>query len=397
HLPDITVIRPIFIGDRRLGFVAARGHHVDVGGIQPGSMPPHATHIGEEGLILSQVLISDGARFLPPPLPGCRQPDEVRADLIAQIAACEAGASLLVALAVEQSAAVVTAQLGHLMARAGAVVADHLPRLAGTHTATEILDDGTPITVTLTVTGRRGHLTIDAPAHPGNLNAPRAVAIAALLYVFRCLVDSDLPLSEGALRPLTLTVTPGGLLDPSFPAAVAGGNVETSQRLVDALLRALGAQAGSQGTMNNLTVGTPTGAFYETIGGGSGAGPGFDGAHAVQVHMTNTAATDVEELEARFPVRLEEWARRTGSGGDGRWRGGDGCVRVWRFLAPAEVALLAGRRDRGAPGLVGGGDGAPGCDERDVGNGWEPAPPTWTAKAGDRLRIATPGGGGAGR
>ncbi len=397
HLPDITVIRPVYADGTRLGFVAARGHHVDVGGIQPGSMPPHATHIDQEGLILRAVLISDGARFLPPPLPGCRQPDEVCADLAAQIAACEAGSRLLVALASEWSAAVVAAQLGHLLARAGEVVADHLPSLAGTHTATEVLDDGTPITVTLTVAGRTGHLSIDAPAHAGNLNAPRAVAIAALLYVLRCIVRSDLPLSEGALRPLTLSVTPGGLLDPIHPAAVAGGNVETSQRLVDALLRALGAQAGSQGTMNNLTVGTPAGAFYETIGGGSGAGPGFDGAHAVQVHMTNTAATDVEELEARFPVRLERWERRRGSGGDGRWRGGDGCTRQWRFLAPAQVALLAGRRDRGAPGLAGGGPGAPGLDERDIGDGWQPAPPTWTAAPGDRLRIHTPGGGGFGR
>ena len=396
HLPDITVIRPVLIDGTRLGFVAARGHHVDVGGIQPGSMPPHATHIDEEGLVLSQILISDGDRFLPPPLPGCRQPDAVCADLVAQIAACEAGASLLSDLAAEQSAPVVTAQLAHLLTQAGAVVAAHLPRLTGTHTATERLDDGTPLTVTLTVSGRHGHLTIDAPPHPGNLNAPRAVAVAALLYVFRCLVDTELPLSEGALRPLSLSVTPGGLLDPVHPAAVAGGNVETSQRLVDALLHALGAQAGSQGTMNNLTVGTPSGAFYETIGGGSGAGPGFEGAHAVQVHMTNTAATDVEELEAAFPVRLERWERRTGSGGAGQQRGGDGCVRQWQFLAPAQVALLAGRRVHGAPGLAGGEDGAPGRDERDVGNGWEPAPPTWEAKAGDRLRISTPGGGGFG-
>ena len=290
----------------------------------------------------------------------------------------------------------VASQLDHLLAQACAVVLQRLPDLQGTHTASEVLDDGTVIAVRLDI-GERVTLTVDAPAHPGNLNAPRAVAIAALLYVFRCLVDSDLPLSEGALDPISLSLTPGGLFDPRHPAAVAGGNVETSQRLVDALLRALGVQAGSQGTMNNLTVGTPAGAFYETIGGGSGAGPGFGGAHAVQVHMTNTAATDVEELEARFPVRLERWEQRRGSGGSGVWRGGDGCLRQWRFLAPAQVALLAGRRDRGAPGLEGGSAGAPGCDERNIGQGWEPAPATWTAAPGDRLRIATPGGGGFGR
>ncbi|MEL6345663.1 MAG: hydantoinase B/oxoprolinase family protein, partial [Myxococcota bacterium] len=230
----------------------------------------------------------------------------------------------------------------------------------------------------------------------GNLNAPRAVATAALLYVLRCLIDAPIPLNEGSLSPFALIVSRDGLFDPRPPAAVAGGNVETSQRLVDALLRALGALAASQGTMNNLTVGTPEGAFYETLGGGSGAGPTFDGASAVQVHMTNTRATDVEELEARFPVRLAQWSVRSGSGGSGTHRGGDGMVKVWVFLAPAEVALMAGRRDRGASGLRGGQSGAPGVDERDLGAGWEPAPARWTAKPGDRFRIATPGGGGFG-
>lgn len=396
HLPDITVMRPIYAGGQRVAFVACRGHHVDVGGIQPGSMPPHASHIDEEGLILRQVKLAEGARFLPPDLPGCREPETVTADLEAQVAACDYGARLLSALFDAVGVEVATAQLALLRRWAGQVVQHALRGMAGTHEATETLDNGTPIRVSLVVAGEQATLTISAPAHPGNRNAPTAVARAALLYVFRCLVDSPVPLNEGALEPLSLHVSPGGLLDPQHPAAVAGGNVETSQRLVDALLRAVGALAASQGTMNNLTVGTPAGAFYETIGGGSGAGPGFAGADAVQVHMTNTRATDVEELEARFPVRIWQWSRRPGSGGRGQWAGGDGTAKVWEFLAPAEVAMMAERRAAGAPGQAGGQSGAPGLDERDTGAGWEPAPPAWTAQPGDRLRVQTPGGGGWG-
>ena len=398
HLPDITVMWPVYWEGRRVAFVACRGHHVDVGGIQPGSMPPHATHIDEEGLVLQQVLLVDGERFLPPPLPGCRQPEEVTADLEAQAAACAYGDQLLRALIGEVGVSALGAQMLHLRRWAGRVVAEVLSGRVGEHTAEELLDDGTRIQVRLVIAeGGALHLTLDAPRHAGNLNAPRAVTRAALLYVLRCLVDEPIPLNEGALASLTLDISPpDGLFSPHHPAAVAGGNVETSQRLVDALLRALGAQAASQGTMNNLTVGTPAGAFYETIGGGSGAGPGFDGADAVQVHMTNTRATDAEELEARFPVRLLSWARRSGSGGAGLRRGGEGTVKTWEFLAEADVALLAGRRVAGAPGLSGGAPGAPGVDERDIGEGWEPAPPRWRARPGDRLRISTPGGGGWG-
>ena len=203
-------------------------------------------------------------------------------------------------------------------------------------------------------------------------------------------------LNEGSMSPVRIETNPGGLFDPSEPAAVAGGNVESSQRLVDALLRAVCVQAASQGTMNNLTIGTRVGAWYETIGGGSGAGFGYNGAHCVQVHMTNTQATDVEELEVRFPVRLDSWTRRIDSGGAGRWVGGDGVEKCWTFLDHAEVSLLAERRAAGAPGADGGRPGFPGLDEIDTGAGWEPMPKRWTAKAGDRLRIQTPGGGGFG-
>jgi 5-oxoprolinase (ATP-hydrolysing) len=268
----------------------------------------------------------------------------------------------------------------------------------GTHAATEVLDDGTELRVEFTIEGDRGSLEIHGPAHPGNLNAPRAVAQAALLYVLRSLVDEPLPLlNEGSLSPVNLQISEGGLFDPQPPAAVCGGNVETSQRLVDALLRALGAQAGSQGTMNNLTVGTRGGVWYETIGGGSGAGPGFRGADAVQVHMTNTRASDVEDLEARFPVRLTRWGRHTDSGGRGEWCGGEGTEKIWEFLDHAEVAILAERRAAGAPGVDGGEPGLPGQDEVDFGSGWEPAPARFSAAAGARLRIRTPGGGGFGR
>jgi 5-oxoprolinase (ATP-hydrolysing) len=397
HLPDITVIRPIYRGRERVGFVACRGHHVDVGGTTPGSMPPHSTTIGEEGFRLRAILLADDHGFHRPPLPGCRQPDEVIADLMAQTAACADGETQLQGLISEMGLHGFRAQLAHLLGTAARSVARVLQENNGTHTAMEVLDDGTKIRVEFHIEGDRGTLTIDADAHPGNLNAPSAVARAALLYVLRSLVADPLPLlNEGSLSPVTITINPGGLFDPIEPAAVAGGNVESSQRLVDAILRALHVQAASQGTMNNLTVGTRVGAWYETIGGGSGAGPGFHGTDGVQVHMTNTRATDVEELEARFPVRLDSWSRRTGSGGRGEWRGGNGIEKCWTFLDHAEVSLLAERRVAGAPGAAGGMPGLPGLDEINSGTGWEPMPLQWTAKAGDRLRIKTPGGGGFG-
>ena len=399
HLPDITVSWPVYEGEVRVAVVAVRGHHVDVGGTTPGSMPPDATHIDEEGFVLRQVCVAREGALLPQELPGCRQPDDVRADLEAQIAACVLGARRLLELRGEVGAAVFEAQLAHLRTQARLAVAERLSELQGAHEATEILDDGCPIAVRLEVAGEAARVHMGGPPHPGNRNAPAGVARAALLYVFRCLADEGedggpVVLNEGALEPFELHLE--GLLAPRHPAAVAGGNVETSQRLVDALFSALGALAGSQGTMNNLTVGTPRGAFYETIAGGAGAGPSGPGGSAVQVHMTNTRATDVEELEHRFPVLLERHARRRGSGGRGAHAGGDGVEKVWRFLEPAEVALMAERRAAGAPGLAGGGAGAPGVDERDRGEGWEPAPSRWRAEAGDRLRIRTPGGGGWG-
>ncbi len=398
HLPDITVIRPIFEADQLRGFVGCRGHHIDVGGVSPGSMPPHATHIDQEGIRIRQHLLADKSGFHSPPLPGCREPDEVRADLEAQVAACAAGVRGLQQLITEAGEPIFTAQLGHLLDHGERAVRGVLKRMNGQYAAREVLDDGTPIDVKLSISGGHAQLQIDAPAHPGNLNAPRAVARAAVLYVFRSLVEEGLPLlNEGTLRPIEITLNEGGLFDPQHPSAVAAGNVETSQRVVDALLRAIGAQAGSQGTMNNLTVGTTKGAFYETIAGGAGAGPMFDGPSAIQVHMTNTRATDVEILESRFPVRLVRWALRPESGGVGKHRGGDGVIKEWLFLAPAQVTMLAERRAQGAPGLQGGQPGLPGEAHRCTEGRWNPAPARYAAETGEVLRICTPGGGGWGR
>ena len=397
HLPDITVIRPVYANGTRVAFVAVRGHHVDVGGTTPGSMPPASTHIDEEGLRFRNIPIAGPGGFTPPPLERTRSPDELRADLLAQVAAVHRGDDGLQGLFRSMGVDAFRAQMRHALDAAERATTRLLTGMPGTHTATEVLDDGTPIAVTMTVADGRARIAIDAPSHPGNLNAPRAVARAAVLYVLRCLINEPLPLlNEGSLRCVQIEATSGGMFDPHHPTAVAGGNVECSQRLVDALLRAVGAQAGSQGTMNNLTVGMEAGIWYETIAGGSGAGPGFPGADAVQVHMTNTRASDVEEMEARFPVRLETWRIRPESGGAGRWFGGCGVEKTWRFLAPATVSIMAQRRAAGAPGAVGGRPGLPGVDQVDRGTGWEPASAQFTVQTGDRLRMNTPGGGGFG-
>jgi len=398
HLPDITVVRPVFHGQVRVAFVACRGHHVDVGGLSPGSMPPHSTSIEDEGLRLRNHALADEHGFHCPDLPGCRQPDELRADLLAQVAAVAMGEHAIHGLIQEIGHSAMQAQMAHLMGAASRAVARALQRRGGTHRASEVLDDGTTLSVELQIEGDRGVVHLSAPPHAGNLNTPRAVAQAAVLYVLRSLVDEPHQLlNAGSLRPMRLRMNPGGLFDPQPPAAVVGGNVETSQRLVDALLFALGAQAGSQGTMNNLTVGTRTGVWYETIPGGGGAGPDFPGADAVQLHMTNTRSTDIEVLETRFPVRLERMEIRRGSGGVGAHRGGCGLTKEWLFLDHAEVSLLAERRAAGAPGANGGRPGLPGVDQINTGAGWEPMPTQWRASAGDRLRILTPGGGGFGQ
>jgi 5-oxoprolinase (ATP-hydrolysing) len=408
HLPDITIVTPVVTDDNVRYWVASRGHHADVGGITPGSMPPDATRLDEEGVVFRGQRIVRGGTFddqgvrqtLDSGPHPARDPDQNVADLQAQIAANRTGVRLLLELASEMGADVVDAYMRHVLDHAAEAVTallDRLPALRdGSATFTDHNDDGEPICVTLTRTS--SGLDIDftgvAPAGPHNLNAPRAVTVAAVLYVLRALVDRPIPLNRGCLRPVRLTIPPGSLLDPPAGAAVAGGNVETAQRVVDVLLAAFGAKAASQGTMNNLTFGDDTFGYYETIGGGDGATPHADGASGVHTHMTNTRITDPEVLESRFPVRLVRFALRRGSGGAGRHRGGDGLIRELEFLAPLAVSILADRRRNPPFGLHGGRAGASG---RSIVSGRDlPGRARVTVSPGERLLVETPGGGGYG-
>ncbi len=412
HLPDITVVSPVFVPDQQQAsfFVASRGHHADIGGVRPGSMPADSTSIEEEGILLTPFkLVSQGqfdeeglrARLKAPPYPA-RNPDDNVADLEAMLAANNAGTRLLLELVQERGLEEVSLSMQELQQAAAAKVGDVLERFAnGQFHFEDYLDDGTRICVSLNITGRR--MCIDfagtAPASPGNSNAPRAVVCAAVIYVLRALVDESIPLNGGCLDPVEIRIPEGSLLDPPEGAAVVGGNVETSQRVVDVLLGALGVVAASQGTMNNITFGNESFGYYETLGGGSGAGQGFDGASAVHTHMTNTRITDPEVLESRYPVRLEEFSVRRGSAGQGKWSGGEGLVRRYRFLEDVEVSLLTERRARPPYGLAGGQPGAcgrnwvcrPGSSREEL-----PGALNLSLPADSVLQIETPGGGGYG-
>ena len=406
HLPDITVVSPVHDSEGALSFlVACRGHHADVGGITPGSMPPHSTSLDQEGVVLSALPLVRGGRFererllaalTSGPHPA-RDPATNLLDLEAQLAANATGARLLAELTRRFGRGLVRQYMGHVQDDAARRVERQIEQLeSGDHRFADALDDGTPIVVNLQVSGK--HLRVDftgtGPEVAGNLNAPRAVTVACVLYFLRSLVGATIPLNGGCLRPVEIVIPAGSVLCPSAGRAVCGGNVETSQRVVDVLLGAVGRAAASQGTMNNLTFGTAAGAYYETIAGGAGAGPGFHGRSGVHTHMTNTRITDAEVLESRYPVRLERFALRPGSGGSGRWRGGDGVVRELTFLAPAELALVSQRRTRAPFGLAGGGDGAAGRNTLDG----APLPGSFAlhVAAGARLNIETPGGGGHG-
>jgi len=411
HLPDLTVVAPVHdeAGVLRF-FVAARGHHADVGGVTPGSMPARSHRLEEEGVVFRGVsAVRDGAldeEALRAVLEGgphpARRPDENLADLEAQLAACHRGARELLALAAKHGADAVAADMRAVVDDAEAAVVEALRAIApGEHTWTETLDDGTVIAVRLERHGER--LTVDFtgtdPAVASNLNAPRAVTEACVLYAIRTLVGRPIPLNEGCMRPVDLVVPAGSLLDPPPDAAVAAGNVETSQRVVDAILAALGRMAPSQGTMNNLTFGDGTFGYYETLAGGIGAGEGRSGPSATHVHMTNSRITDPEILERRYPVRVRRFAVRRGSGGEGAWPGGDGLVRELEALAPLSVALISERRAAGARGLAGGHAAVPGLNEVLRADGSVEVLPGRVEVqlgVGDRLRIATPGGGGYG-
>jgi 5-oxoprolinase (ATP-hydrolysing) len=413
HLPDVTVVTPVFTRDAGAPgfFVACRGHHADIGGKHPGSMPADSTRLEEEGVVLAPSLLVRSGRFdevgvraalAAGPHPA-RQPDDNVADLEAMVAANRAGERLLRELAAAHGQGVVEVSMRQLQEAAAGKVAREIAKLpGGEHRFEDRLDDGTVIRVRLAVAGERMLVDFTGTdgASRGNLNAPRAVVQAALLYVLRALVAERIPLNGGCLAPVELRIPPGSLLDPPPGSAVAGGNVETSQRVVDVLLGALGRVAAGQGTMNNVAFGNERFAYYETLGGGAGAGEGFDGASGVHVHMTNTRITDAEILETRYPVRLRRFALRRGSGGRGRWHGGDGLVRVYEFLEAMTVSLLAERRVVPPYGMRGGAPGATGRDRLERADGSVLALPgklTFDVRPGDVLRIETPGGGGFGQ
>ena len=427
HLPDVTVVTPVWVagagedaggGQGRAQFyVASRGHHADIGGSTPGSMPPFSTHIAEEGVLFDNFLLVRDGRLREAelraqlaggtgadgrPVQGARNPEQTMADLRAQIAANERGVQELQALVDRQGLHKVARYMRHVQDNAEAAVRRVVTALSdGGFTLP--MDNGAHITVRVSVDRAARQALIDftgTSAQRGdNFNAPRSVTMAAVLYVFRMLVEDDIPLNAGCLRPLRVIVPEGCMLNPRPPAAVVAGNVETSMCVTNALIGALGVMASGPPTMNNFTFGNSRHQYYETVAGGSGAGPGFDGTAIVQTHMTNSRLTDPEVLEARFPVRLESYALRPGSGGRGRWRGGDGGVRRLRFLEPMTASILSNGRLSGAFGMAGGGAGAPGLNRVERADGRiEPLAHIGSVEmaAADLFVIETPGGGGWG-
>ena len=406
HLPDITVVTPVHDTNNELVFwTANRGHHADVGGTTPGSMPPFSTTLTDEGVLLRNMLVvSDGVfnessimialRKGPHP---ARNPAENIADLQAQVAANQVGTSLLLELCSQHSTQVVCAYMGHVQDFATARVRDEINRLSnGNYQFEDHLDDGSRLCVSIRVLDGDMHIDFSGTCSEsaGNLNAPRSVSIAAIIYVIRTMLHGHIPLNSGCLRPISLTIPEHTILSPSGDRAVSAGNVETSQRIVDILLGALRQAAASQGTMNNVTFGTNTFGHYETIAGGAGATPSCDGASAVHTHMTNTRITDPEVLEERFPLRLIQFSIRKNSGGLGRHCGGDGVVREYEILAPMQVSIVSERRTTVPFGLAGGRPGLPG---RNYHNGVPiGGKMSFQAAANDRVRIETPGGGGYG-
>ncbi|SDG77327.1 hydantoinase B/oxoprolinase family protein [Roseospirillum parvum] len=412
HLPDVTVITPVFdeAGEELLFLVASRGHHADIGGITPGSMPPHSRTVEEEGVLLDAVPLVAEGRFLEAeisqtlssgPWPARNVAQNI-ADLKAQVAANEKGVTELRRMVGEFTLPVVKAYMGHVQDNAEESVRRVIDRLSSGRFRCE-MDDGAAVEVAVTVDAASRSARLDftgtSGQHPGNFNAPAAVTRAAALYVFRTLVDAPIPMNEGCLKPLDIHIPEGSMLNPAYPAAVVAGNVETSQVVVDALYGALGVMGAAQGTMNNLTFGNATHQYYETLCGGAGAGPDFDGCSGVHTHMTNSRLTDPEVLEWRFPVRIEAFSLRPGSGGAGRHKGGDGVVRRLKFLEPMTAAILSNRRRIAPYGMAGGAPGEVGRNsvERRDGTTEDLGPTARTEmNPGDVLVIETPGGGGYG-
>ncbi|EIJ41201.1 N-methylhydantoinase B/acetone carboxylase, alpha subunit [Beggiatoa alba B18LD] len=420
HLPDLTVITPVFLSETEAKphfYVASRGHHADIGGISPGSVPPHSRTIAEEGILISGIKIVEQGIFQTErlqtlltdnPYPA-RNPAQNLADLRAQIAANEQGIQALRAKVAQLGLDVVLAYMQHVQDNAEECVRRVIDRLqfadnSDTARFTYPMDNGAVVQVHLQRDRAKRQMFIDfsgtSAQQENNWNAPKAVCIAAVLYVFRTLVDQAIPLNEGCLKPLTIHIPDGCLLNPRPPAAVVAGNVETSQVVTDALYGALGVMGAAQGTMNNFTFGNDRYQYYETICGGAGAGDGFAGASAVQTHMTNSRLTDPEVLEWRFPVILETFAIRHGSGGVGRWRGGDGVVRRLRFLEPMTAGILSGHRRIPPYGMNGGEAGEVGKNsvermtgEREILDGIASV----SMQTGDVFIIETPSGGGYGK
>ena len=435
HLPDVTVITPVFdeAGGSVLFFAASRAHHAEIGGVAPGSMPAESRSLADEGVVIRRLRLSPDAaaaghadggtiagmdslrRLLASGPHPSREVERNLADVQAQMAANRHGVEMLTAMTQQYGLETVHAYMGHIQRAAEAKMRSALGRLAdGDYEFTDRLDDGTSISVRVTIDADEAIVDFAGTGgvHAGNLNATPAIVASCVLYCFRCLIEDDIPLNAGVLAPIRIIIPEACLLnppsgdDPGRCPAVAGGNVETSQRIVDVVFGALGVVAAGQGTMNNVVFGNETFGYYETIGGGAGAGPDFDGADAVHVHMTNTRLTDPEVLEARYPVRLRRFAVRRGSGGDGRRRGGDGIVREIEFLEPLDVSIVTQRRVVPPYGLQGGGPGVTGRnrlvragDARSAGTTVVELPSAcgFRADRGDILLIETPGGGGFGR
>ena len=414
HLPDVTVISPVFdeAGLSILFYVGSRGHHADIGGTTPGSMPPDSVTIDQEGVLIDNFKLVDGADGLLRDIEArallasarypARNPDQNMADLRAQVAANQKGVEELRKMVAHFGLDVVQAYMGHVQDNAEEAVRRVITALKdGSYTVQ--LDNGAQIQVAIRVDQATRSAEIDFTGTsgqlPNNFNAPSAVCMAAVLYVFRTLVDDDIPLNAGCLKPLRVVIPPGSMLNPRYPASVVSGNVETSTCITNALYGALGVMAASQGTMNNFTFGNATYQYYETISGGSGAGEGFHGTDVVQTNMTNSRLTDPEILEFRFPVRLESYAIRQGSGGAGQWQGGNGAVRSVRFLEPMTAAILSNNRVHAPFGMAGGHTGAKGANRVIRADGRVEVLPhiarTEMAR-GDVFVVETPGGGGYG-
>ncbi len=412
HLPDVTVITPVFApdGQELRFFVASRGHHADIGGLTPGSTPPNSRTLEDEGVVIDDFLLVDAGNFREAAfralLTGAkypaRSPEVNIADIKAQVAANEFGVQELGRVVARYGWPTVAAYMRHVMDNAAESVRQVISRIHdGTYDYR--MDDGSLLRVAVRVdrTARRAvvDFTGTGAQHADNFNAPPAVTRAAVLYCFRCLVAADIPLNDGCLVPIDIIIPPGTFLSPRPGAAVVAGNTEVSQAACNALFGALGVVASAQATMNNVLFGDATHQYYETVCGGYGAGPDFDGASAVQTHMTNTRMTDPEVLELRYPVRLEHFGIRRGSGGAGKHRGGDGAIRRLRFLAPMLAVIVSSRRNVAPFGMAGGAPGAVGLQwvervdrTRESMGGVDQA----VLGAGDLLHLETPGGGGYG-